>query len=130
MAAGQERSFVAPAVLALVVGLLIAVASVAAQAPDVTTVELKVGDGTRFRPSEIHARPGERLRVVITYVGKMAKSSVAHDFVLLKKGTNAKDFAEKVGTKEQPDFGERSGDCRDDAGRRRRDCRGHVRRPL
>ncbi len=91
-------------ILVLAAALLIGVTSTAAQSPDVTTVELRVGDGTRFKPSEIHARPGERLRVVLIYVGQMAKTSVAHNFVLLKNGANAKAFAEKFATTEEPDF--------------------------
>jgi azurin len=72
--------------------------------PEARTVEFKVGDGTRYRPAEIEARAGEQLRVVMTYTGQMAKSSVAHNFILLKKGTNARDFAEKFATIEEPDF--------------------------
>lgn len=68
----------------------------AAQAPRARTVELEVGDNMRFVPAVIEARPGERLRVVLKGVGKIPRESMAHNFVLLRKGTNPRSFAERA----------------------------------
>jgi azurin len=67
-------------------------------------VQIQVGDNMKFNPAAISAAPGERLKVVITDVGKMPKMAMAHNFVLLKKGTDPKGFAEKSATSRETEF--------------------------
>jgi azurin len=64
------------------------------QGAEVSTIELKVGDNMRFSPSVIPAHPGQRFRIVLTGVGKLP--AVAHNVVLLKKGTAPKAFLDKA----------------------------------
>lgn len=78
----------------IVVVLLCATAFAMGQGAEVSTVELQVGDNMRFTPSVIEAHPGQRLRVVLKGVGKMA--ALAHNVVLLKKGTAPKAFVDKA----------------------------------
>jgi azurin len=73
-------------VLALAVPLL--AAPVRGAAPRV--VQIDVGDSMKFNPAAITAAPGEQIKVVLKGVGQMPKLAMGHNFVLLKKGTNAK----------------------------------------
>ena len=77
------------------VALLIGAASFATgQGAEVPTIELNVGDNMRFTPSVIQAHPGQRVRIVLTGVGKLP--AVAHNVVLLRKGTAPKAFLDKA----------------------------------
>lgn len=67
-------------------------------------IEITVGDTTKFTPAALTAAPGESLKVVLKDTGKMAKVAMGHNFVLLKKGTNAKDFVEKCASATETDF--------------------------
>jgi azurin len=58
-------------------------------------IEIQTGDNMRFTPSRIEAKPGESLRVVLKNAGTLPKLAMAHNFVLLKPGVNAKTFAAK-----------------------------------
>jgi uncharacterized cupredoxin-like copper-binding protein len=64
------------------------------QGVEVSTIELTVGDNMRFTPSIIQAHPGQRVRIVLRRVGKLA--ALAHNVVLLKKGTAPKAFLDKA----------------------------------
>jgi azurin len=75
--------------------LLLAATSAPGQAPDASTIEIQVADNMKFNPAAIQARPGERLRIVLKGVGKMPKTAMTHNFVLLKKGTSPKSFVDK-----------------------------------
>src|SRR5450759_2689866 len=84
--------------LALATGRVHAAPQTAAQPaakPDTTnaakgarTVELTAGDTMQFSQSEITARPGETLHVVLKSTGTMPKVAAAHNFVLLKPGSD------------------------------------------
>ena len=75
--------------------LLGAATSAMGQGAEVLTIELNVGDNMRYTPSVIQAHPGQRVRIVLKGVGKLA--ALGHNFVLLKKGTVPKDFVDKAG---------------------------------
>ena len=60
----------------------------------VSTIELKVGDNMRFTPSVVQAHPGQRVRIVLTGIGKLP--ALAHNVVVLKKGTAPKAFLDKA----------------------------------
>jgi len=65
-------------------------AAAAAAAP--RTVTLTANDKMQFSAQTIEARPGEQLRVVLKNVGSMPKLAMAHNFVVLKPGTDAAAF--------------------------------------
>jgi azurin len=73
-----------------------AVASAPARAADPTVVEVSVGDNMRFVPAAMEAKPGERLRVVLKAVGKIA--ALGHNFVLLKRGVDPRSLVEMAST--------------------------------
>jgi azurin len=75
--------------------LLGATTSAMGQGTEVSPVELNVGDNMRYTPSVIQAHPGQRVRIVLKGVGKLA--ALGHNFVLLKKGAEPKAFVEKAG---------------------------------
>ncbi len=65
-----------------------------AAAPQPRVVQIDVGDNMKFLPAAIAAAPGEAIKVVIRHVGKLPKAAMGHNFVLLKKGTDAKKLVE------------------------------------
>lgn len=91
---GGMARFARRALVAVASGL-VAIGAAAGQPGEVRTVEIQVADNMRFSPALINARPGERLRVVLRNGGKMPKTAMAHNFVLLKRGTNPKSFVDK-----------------------------------
>ena len=64
----------------------------AGPAKGVRTVELVVGDNMKFNTTEIAAKPGEMLRVVLKNAGTMPKIAMGHNFVLLKLGVDQVEF--------------------------------------
>jgi azurin len=67
-------------------------------------VAIEVGDNMRFSVAAIAAKPGEPIKIVLKGVGQMPKVAMGHNFILLKKGTDAKAFAEKSGTSRETEF--------------------------
>jgi azurin len=55
-------------------------------------VELTGDDKVKYDKTEITAKPGETLRVVLKSVGTAPKAIMAHNFVLLKAGVDAVEF--------------------------------------
>jgi azurin len=88
-------------IVVAVVSLMITRIPVSAQSP---ATEIQVGDNMHFAPSVINARPGETVGVVIKGAGTVPKDSMAHTFVLLKSGTNAKAFVDKSSRARETDF--------------------------
>lgn len=62
-----------------------------AQPPRV--IEIVGSDQMKFSVTSITAKPGETLTVRLKSVGTLPKVAMAHNFVLLAKGTDAKAFA-------------------------------------
>ena len=79
-----------------VAGMFVAAPGQAAQATKAAaaarTVEIKGTDDMKFSVTNIDAKPGERIRVVLVAVGTMPKIVMAHNFILLKKGTDEQAF--------------------------------------
>jgi azurin len=75
-----------------------------AAAANARTVELTAGDTVKFDQTEISARPGETLRVVLKNVGTMPKAAMAHNFVVLKAGTDAAEFNTAAFNARETDF--------------------------
>jgi len=72
----------------LILGLATAAS---AQAPRV--IKIKGTDNMQFDVKKIEAKPGEKLKVVLSTVSTMPKDQMAHDFVLLAKDTPVDMFA-------------------------------------
>lgn len=50
-------------------------------------------DAMKFTPSQLTAKPGEKLRIVLKTVSTMPKAAMAHNFVMLKPGSDYTKFA-------------------------------------
>ena len=68
------------------------------------TVELTTGDNMKYDTTEITAKPGEALHVVVKNTGTMPKIAMAHNFVLLKAGTDAAEFSKAAFNARETDF--------------------------
>jgi azurin len=55
-------------------------------------VEIKGTDDMKYSVTNIDAKPGEAITVKLSAVGSMPKMVMAHNFVLLKKGTDEQAF--------------------------------------
>lgn len=56
------------------------------------TVSMTAGDDMKFSVTTINAKPGEQLRIVLRVVGTMPKIAMAHNVIVLAKGTNLDAF--------------------------------------
>lgn len=57
------------------------------------TVKLEVGDNIKYNTDQIEVAAGSTVEVTIEHTGKLPKSAMGHNFVLLKKGTKMTEFA-------------------------------------
>ena len=76
---------------ALAAAALLSTASPAAAAAP-REIKITGTDAMKYSVTRIEARPGESLKVVLTAVGKMPKSEMAHNFNLLEKGVDPSSF--------------------------------------
>ncbi len=86
---------------ALILAALLAAASPLAGAtadPAPRTVTIAAGDDMKFSVREIAARRGERLRIVLRSTGTMPKIVMAHNVVVLAKGTDVNVFVNASAT--------------------------------
>ena len=56
-------------------------------------VEITANDTMKYSLTEIDAKPGEQLDIVLTNIGTVAKEIMGHDWVLLKAGSDPAAFA-------------------------------------
>lgn len=68
------------------------------------TIQLTGGDMMKYDVTSIQAHPGERLHVVLRSNGTAPKVVMAHNFVLLKAGVKAEDFANAAMNARDTDF--------------------------
>ena len=55
----------------------------AAPADGIRTVEITANDAMKYSLTEIRARPGEKIRIALTNLGRMPKQTMGHNWVLL-----------------------------------------------
>jgi azurin len=81
-----------PAVICLA---LLAVVSLppALRADDEKKVQINATDLMKFDVTSIAAAPGQKITVTLTNIGTLPKVAMAHNFVLLKAGTDVTAFA-------------------------------------
>ena len=60
-------------------------------------VEITANDTMKYSLTEIDAKPGEQLDVVLTNIGTVAKEIMGHDWILLKAGTDVAAFDAAAG---------------------------------
>ena len=88
---GIHYRFAAAAIMmtALAGGDATAAAPAAAAA---RTITINGSDDMKYSLTQVTAKPGERLRVVLVSTGSMPKIAMAHNVVFLAKGTDVKAF--------------------------------------
>lgn len=68
----------------------------ASSAPSATSgpreIDINAGDDMKYTVTSITASPGEALKVVLTNVGNVPKAAMAHNWVLLKAGSDVAAF--------------------------------------
>lgn len=67
------------------------------------TVEITANDEMKFDKIEIRVKANEKVTLTLKNIGKLPIQSMAHNFVLLKEGTNQGDFALKA-NQSAPDY--------------------------
>jgi azurin len=85
--------------LAVIAGALVALPAAAVAQPKPAgprTIAIKATDAMKFDVTTIEAKPGEQLRIVLTSTGTLPKVAMSHNIVVLKKGVDAKAFADKA----------------------------------
>jgi azurin len=75
-------------------------------APRLVTITVgdPVGEKMEYSRKQIVAKPGERLRVVVTSIGQLPKVAMAHNFVLLKLGNDPKAFSDAAASASNTDY--------------------------
>src|SRR6478735_7503000 len=71
-----------------------ATTAAAPAAPAVATFELTANDSMKFSATRFEVTAGQEVKLVFTNMGTMPKVAMGHNFVLLKKGTDVKAFAD------------------------------------
>ena len=89
---------------ALALAVTICAASSLAGQPAPRTVEIGVDDGMKYSLATINAKPGETIRIVLKSTSTLPKLALAHNLVILQKGTNAKAFVEAGVSSRETDF--------------------------
>lgn len=62
-------------------------------AADAITINLGSNDQMQYDKNELKAKAGQKVTLVLTHNGQMAKAVMGHNFVLLKQGTDIAEFA-------------------------------------
>jgi azurin len=93
-------------ILVLAATLVVPVAAQTAAKPAGTprTIDIVANDEMKYSVTTITAKPGEQLRVRLIARGVVPKIAMAHNFVLLKPGTNELKFVEAGAAFRDQDF--------------------------
>ena len=95
-------------VWAVLSGASIAGESQGPAAPSARTINITVSDPVdgkmTYSVSQIVAKPGERLRIVLTSIGTLPKLVMGHNLVVLKPGVDPKAFSEEAMSARDTDF--------------------------
>lgn len=62
---------------------------------NVRVIEMEGTNKMNFTRTQITAKPGEKITIRLTTVSKLPKTAMAHNWVLMKKGTDLENFANK-----------------------------------
>ena len=76
----------------------------AAKAAGGRTIEITASDTMKYSLTEITAKPGEKLHVVLKAIGSMPKIAMGHNFVLLKGGVSPMDVSNAAFNARATDF--------------------------
>ena len=71
-----------------------AAAAPAESAPAVATFEFTANDTMKYNLTRIEVKAGQDVKVTLTNMGSMPKAAMAHNWVLLKKGSDPRAFVD------------------------------------
>lgn len=74
------------------------------EAVDENAIQLEANDQMQFNMQEIKVKAGEEITLVFKHTGKMDKSIMGHNFVLLKKGVDLAAFTQKAALAKDHDY--------------------------
>jgi azurin len=83
---------------------LLLMAALAQTLTPARTITITAGDDMKFSVPTIEARRGEVIRVRLVAVGTAHRSTMSHNFVLLKAGTNQISFTEAAAKSVATDY--------------------------
>lgn len=69
-----------------------------------TSITLEANDAMQFSKTEIRVKAGEPVTLTFSHTGTMDKTSMGHDFVLLKEGTDVAAFAHEALSAQATDY--------------------------
>lgn len=68
------------------------------------TIEITASDQMKFSVTAIEAKPGEELHVVLTNAGSLPKEAMAHNWILLKPGSDYMAFSAAAATAKDKNY--------------------------
>ncbi len=71
-------------------------ATPAQPASAVATFEFTANDTMKYNLTQIEVKAGQDVKVTLTNIGSMPKAAMAHNWILLKKGTDPKAFVDSA----------------------------------
>jgi azurin len=78
--------FAGPALLAVVIA---AVGCSKAREPEPKLIEITGNDEMKFDVTSFEVKPGQKMTLTLTNIGELPKEAMAHNWILLEKGTDA-----------------------------------------
>lgn len=70
----------------------------------VRTIEITANDQMKYSVTSIEAKPGEQLHVVLTNAGTLPKEAMAHNWILLKPGSDYMAFSAAAASAKATDY--------------------------
>lgn len=67
-------------------------------------IALNAGDDMKFDLTEIRVKEGQTVKLTLTHTGKMEKTAMGHNFILLAAGVTLGDFATKAMAAQSTDY--------------------------
>jgi azurin len=98
----REKTFLA--VLTLIVALATSAVSAAAGADERRTIRIVATDAMKYSVQRIEAKPGEKLKILLTSQSSMPKAEMAHNWVLLAADTKVDAFILAAAMARQTDY--------------------------
>jgi azurin len=75
--------------LALLAAVIAAVGCSKAQEPESKLIEITGNDEMKFDVTSFEVKPGQKMTLTLTNIGELPKEAMAHNWILLEKGTDA-----------------------------------------
>lgn len=75
--------------LALLAVAIAAVGCSKAQEPESKLIEITGNDEMKFDVTSFEVKPGQKMTLTLTNIGELPKEAMAHNWILLEKGTDA-----------------------------------------